>query len=125
MFWDNWDNSLGEMAPEKCVKWRISGKSSRFPTSTVCGLTIQLQLSLLLEMNFRTKHVTVKARFNQECVQRKIIMIAYIKTNKKITDIMTGPSTRPQFTQHRDYALGIIDCGGCRNSAPDPHVCLG
>ena len=71
------------------------------------------------------KHVAVKVRFFQECVQRKIIMIACIKTNKKIADIMTEPSTRPQFTQHRDYDLGIIDCGGCRNSATDPHVCLG
>jgi hypothetical protein len=55
------------------------------------------------------KHVTVKVRFLQECVQRKIIMITYIKTNKNIADIMTKQSAGPQFAQHRDYALGIID----------------
>jgi hypothetical protein len=55
------------------------------------------------------KHVTVKVQFLQECVQRGIIMIAYIKTCKNIADIMTKQSVAPQFTQHRDYALGIID----------------
>ena len=55
------------------------------------------------------KHVTVKVRFLQECVQRKIIMITYIKTNKNIADIMTKQSAEPQFAQHCDYALGIID----------------
>ncbi len=55
------------------------------------------------------KHVTVKVRFLQQCVQRKIIMIAYIKTIKNIADIMTKRSAGPQFAQHRDYALGIHD----------------
>ncbi len=58
------------------------------------------------------KHVTVKTvkvRFLQECVQRKIIMITYIKTNKNIADIMTKLSAGPQYAQHRDHALEIID----------------
>jgi hypothetical protein len=55
------------------------------------------------------KHVTVKVRFLQECVQRKIILLAYIKTSKNIADIMTKQSAGPQFAQHRDYALGLID----------------
>ena len=55
------------------------------------------------------KHVTVKVRFLQECVQQKIIMITYIKTNKSIADITTKQSAGPQFAQPRDYALGIID----------------
>ena len=55
------------------------------------------------------KHVAVKLRFLQECVQRKIILIAYIKTSKNIADIMTKQSAGPQFEQHRDYALGLHD----------------
>ncbi len=55
------------------------------------------------------KHVTVKDRFLQECVQRKIIIMTYIKKNKNIADTMTKKSAGPQFAQHRDYALGIID----------------
>ncbi len=57
------------------------------------------------------KHVTVKVRFLQECIQRQIIMISYIKTslNKIVADIMTKQSAGPQFAQHRDYPLGIID----------------
>ena len=55
------------------------------------------------------KHVTVKVRSLHECVQRKIIMISYIKTNKDIADIMTMQSAGHQLTQHRDYALGVID----------------
>jgi hypothetical protein len=55
------------------------------------------------------KHVTVKVRFLQECVQRGIIMITYIVTSKNIADIMTKQSAGPQFAQHRDYCLGIID----------------
>jgi hypothetical protein len=42
-------------------------------------------------------------------VQHKIILIAYIKTGKNIADVMTKQSAGPQFAQHRDYALGIID----------------
>ncbi len=57
------------------------------------------------------KHVTVKVRFIQECVQRQMILIAYIKTRKNIADIMTKQSAGPQFAQHRDYALGIIVAG--------------
>jgi hypothetical protein len=55
------------------------------------------------------KHVTVKVRFIQEYVQRKIIMISYIKTSKNIADIMTKQPAGPQFVQHRDYALGYLD----------------
>ncbi len=55
------------------------------------------------------KHVTVKVRFLQECAQRKIIMIVYIKTSKIIADIMTKQSPGPQFGQHRDCALGATD----------------
>jgi hypothetical protein len=55
------------------------------------------------------KHVTVKVRFLQACVQQKIIMISYIKTNKGIADIMTKQSAGPQFALHLDYTLGIID----------------
>jgi hypothetical protein len=51
------------------------------------------------------KHVTVKVRFLQECVQRGIIMITYIKTSKNIADIMTKQSAGPQFAQHRDSGI--------------------
>ncbi len=55
------------------------------------------------------KHMTVKVRFLQERVQRQIIVIQYIETNKNVTDITTKQSAGPQFAQHRDYAPGIID----------------
>jgi hypothetical protein len=55
------------------------------------------------------KYATVKVCFIQECVQRQIILIAYIMTNKNIADITTKQSAGPQFAQHRDYALGTID----------------
>ena len=55
------------------------------------------------------KHVTVKVRFLQDCVQRKIILLVYIKTGKNISDIMTKQSPGPQFIQHRNYTLGMID----------------
>ncbi len=55
------------------------------------------------------KHLTVKVRFLQECVQRKIIVIAYIKMIEKNSDIMNNlkQSEGPEFAQHRDNALGI------------------
>jgi hypothetical protein len=58
------------------------------------------------------KHVTAKVRFLQECVQRKIILLAYVKTCKNISDIMTKQSTGLQFKQHRDYCMGILDVVG-------------
>ena len=57
--------------------------------------------------------VRVKVRFLQECVQHKLIIIVYIKTCKNIADIMTKQSPGPQFGQHRDYALGVIDAITC------------
>ena len=74
------------------------------------GLTIEQELSWLLETTLRTKrwtcrkHLTVKVscRFLQECVrplQLKITMISCIKTNKNCADIMTKQSAGPQFTQ--------------------------
>ena len=68
------------------------------------------------------KHVTVKVRFLQECVQRGIIMIAYIKTCRNISDIMTKQSAGPQFAQHRDYSLGIIDAITTVIAAATQHV---
>ena len=55
------------------------------------------------------KHVTVKVRFLQDCVQRKIILPAPIRTHQNIADIMTKQSAGPQFCLHRDYSLGIMD----------------
>ena len=55
------------------------------------------------------KHLTVKVRFLQEYVQLKIILLVYIKTGKNISDIMTKQSPGPQFIQHRNYTLGMID----------------
>ena len=55
------------------------------------------------------KHVTVKVRFLQECVQRKIILLAPIRTHQNIADIMTKQSAGPQFRLHRDYCLGMVD----------------
>ena len=55
------------------------------------------------------KHVTVKVRFLQECVQRKILLLVYIKTGKNISDIMPKQSPGPQFIQHRDDTLGTLD----------------
>ena len=55
------------------------------------------------------KHVTVKVRFLQECVQRRIILLAYVRTNQNISDIMTKQSTGPLYVQHRDYSMGQQD----------------
>ncbi len=54
------------------------------------------------------KHVTVKVRFLEECVQKSIIRSVYIKTCKNIADNMTKQSAGPQFEQHRDFTLGRI-----------------
>ncbi len=37
------------------------------------------------------------------------IMITYIMTSNNIADIVTKQSAGPQFAQHRDFALGVID----------------
>ena len=55
------------------------------------------------------KHVTVKVRFIQECVQRKIVRISYVATRKNISDMMTKQSVGPQFISHRDFTLGYVD----------------
>ena len=55
------------------------------------------------------KHVTVKVQFIQECVRRKIILLAPIRTFQNISDIMTKQSTRTQYLLHRDYSMGMSD----------------
>ncbi len=55
------------------------------------------------------KHVTVKVRFLQECVQHKIIRLTYVATRKNVSDIMTKQSNGPQFKAHRDFVLGYAD----------------
>ena len=55
------------------------------------------------------KHVTVKVRFLQECVQRRIVRLSYINTHKNISDMMTKQSNRPQFKAHRDCVMGYTD----------------
>jgi hypothetical protein len=61
------------------------------------------------------KHVTIKVRFLQECVQKSIIRMVYIKTCKDIADFMTKQSAGPQFAQHSDFTLGRIKT--CKNIA--------
>jgi hypothetical protein len=55
------------------------------------------------------KHVTVKVQFIQECVRRKIILLAPIRTFQNISDIMTKQSTGTQYLLHRDYSMGMSD----------------
>ena len=55
------------------------------------------------------KHVTVKVRFLQECVQHKIIRLTYVATRKNVSDMMTKQSNGPQFKAHRDFVLGYAD----------------
>ena len=55
------------------------------------------------------KHVTVKVRFLQECVQHKMIRLTYVTTRKNVSDMMTKQSNGPQFKAHRDFVLGYTD----------------
>ena len=55
------------------------------------------------------KHVTVKVRFLQECIQHKIIRLTYVATRKNVSDMMTKQSNGPQFKAHRDFVLGYAD----------------
>ena len=57
-------------------------------------------------------HVTVKVRFLQDCVQRKIVLLApiqAIRTHQNIADILTKQADGPQFRMHRNYILGVSD----------------
>jgi hypothetical protein len=79
------------------------------------------------------KHVTVEVRFLQECVQREILLLVYIKAGKYISDIMTKQSPGPQFIQHHNCSLGMIDdrrhrgrnIQRCCYLAPHSGHCLG
>ncbi len=48
------------------------------------------------------KHVTVKVRFLQECVQHKIVRLTYVatRTGKNVSDMMTKQSNGPVFRAH-------------------------
>ena len=71
------------------------------------------------------KHVTVKVRFLQECVQRKILLLAAIRTHQNIADILTKQSVGPQFRLHRNYILGMTDTIDLQVEAKYAHVTVG
>ncbi len=55
------------------------------------------------------KHITAKVRFLQECVQRKMIPLVYITTDKNISDESDEQSPGPQLIQHRNSTLDMIN----------------
>jgi hypothetical protein len=84
-------------------------------------------------MHDSLKHVpTVKCQAHLDCVQRKIIMIAYNKKSNNIADIMTkqlkSAGHPSQYTQQttlgdsRRYSL--LYSQPCENIEQDPHLSL-
>ena len=73
--------------------------------------TAMLAVAIGNDFTYETvKHVTVKVRYLQECVQCKIILLAPTCTHQNIADILTKQSAGPQFCMHslRNYVLGKI-----------------
>ena len=59
------------------------------------------------------------------CVQRKILLLAPIRTHQNIADIMTKQSAGPLFRMHRNYILGMTDAIDLQVGAMVAHVTTG
>ena len=52
------------------------------------------------------KHLSIKVKFLQECVQKGIVVLGYISTEKNPTDILTKQTAGPLFEIHRETCQG-------------------
>lgn len=53
----------------------------------------------------KTKHIDIWYYFIRECVQDKLVDLAYINTKEQIADILTKAIDSPNFKRLRDYII--------------------
>ena len=57
----------------------------------------------------RARHLTMRARFLQDCKSAGICQVGYVPTQENAADMLTKPLDRSKFSKHRMYLMGMAD----------------
>ena len=57
----------------------------------------------------RTKHIEIRYHFSRDLVERKVVVLEYIPTDRQNANIFTKPLDRSKFESLRQV-IGIITC---------------
>ena len=68
-----------------------------------------IDISKNLVQHSKTKHIEIRYHFNRDLVQRKIVCLKYIPTERQNADIFTKPLGRSKFETLRQV-IGVILC---------------
>ena len=68
-----------------------------------------IDISKNLVQHSKTKHIEIRYHFNRDLVERKIVCLEYIPTERRNADIFIKPLDRSKFeTLHQ--VIGVILC---------------
>ena len=59
--------------------------------------------------HFKTKHIEIRYHFIRDLVERKVVTLEYISTERQNADIFTKPLDRSKFESLRQL-IGVIIC---------------
>ena len=72
-------------------------------------ITLVLLIYLNLVQRSKTKHIEIRYHFIRDLVERKIVCLEYIPTERQNADIFTKPLDRSKFETLRQV-IGVILC---------------
>ena len=73
----------------------------------LCDNTSAINISKNLVQHIRTKHIDIRHPFLCDCVENKLVLINFIRTNDQIANIFTKALNREPFESFR-LRLGMI-----------------
>jgi hypothetical protein len=78
------------------------------PTVIYCGNQSCIKLSISPVFDDKSKHIDIQYHHLRDCVQRKIMLLQYIRMEDQDVDILTKAITMRKFEYHRDR-IGLKD----------------
>jgi hypothetical protein len=58
----------------------------------------------------RSKHIEIKYHYIRDMVQRGVVELQYISTDKQIVDILTKPLSKVKYEVLQGQAWGVVEC---------------
>lgn len=78
------------------------GLTESSPSELFCDNQSTIKLSLNEKISQRTRHMSVRAAYPRDQVERKQIIIKYINTQDQLADLFTKPQGSKSFIQNRN-----------------------